>query len=132
MKESIMYGYQDKYYGGSLRPRTDYYEQRAMEYGRMAPDMICRAVSNADEARAAMIDPMSINIFTDFANGKMYVKRIDNNGNSLLHTFMLDNNPAKPANYAEQISALETRNTELEKRVTDLEGFKTSKNEVAA
>lgn len=55
------------------------------------PQYITRPVTNIEEAKAAMIDPLSTNIFTDFANSKIYVKKINNNGLAEFYSFSLDN-----------------------------------------
>lgn len=52
--------------------------------------MITRAVTSVDEAKAAMIDPVSINLFTDFAHGNIYVKKINNNGLAEFYTFRVE------------------------------------------
>lgn len=49
--------------------------------------IIARAVTSIDEAKAAMIDPIGIYLFTDFANNAIYVKKINNNGMAEFYTF---------------------------------------------
>ena len=123
---------------GQFQPNMEYYRQKAQEaafgippqYQQMyqqppqsqmqmnipqsQPGMICRAVTGIEEARAAFIDPLSTNVFTDLANGKIYIKKIDNSGLSSLTTFTIENTVDKPVNYDEKITALDLRVTELE------------------
>lgn len=120
-----MYPYQQPNYPPSAN--AEYYAQKMRDiagYGNynpgfnqnyQQPNIICRIVTSIDEARAAMIDGLNTYIFADFANGKMYVKRIENNGAASLRTFALEAVPEKTLNYTEQISA-------LERRIADLEG----------
>lgn len=44
------------------------------------PQINCRFVTSVDEARAAMIEPLSYNIFADTNTGKLYLKKLGNNG----------------------------------------------------
>lgn len=61
--------------------------------------MKCRAVTSAEEARAAMIDlDGSVSVFTDFGNKKIYTKQINLDGTATLNTYELVENvePEKP------------------------------------
>ena len=44
------------------------------------PQVSCRVVTSIDEARAAMIDPLSMSLFLDSGTGRIYLKRILNTG----------------------------------------------------
>lgn len=47
-----------------------------------APQINSRFVTNIEEAKAAMIDPLSMNLFLDSGTGRIYLKRISNSGQS--------------------------------------------------
>ena len=124
--------YQYPYQPYQPDPALDYYRQKAAglqqpnyqqnfqqsNFPQVQPGLISRSVTGIEEARATYVDPLSTGVFTDLGNGKIYVKRIDNNGNASLQTFTLETAVDRPPNYAEQIAT-------LEKRVADLEGKKT-------
>ena len=114
-------------------PTLDYYRQKAaglqqqfqqpfqqnfqqQNFPQVQPGLISRSVTGIEEARATYVDPLSTGVFTDLGNGKIYVKRIDNNGNASLQTFTLETAIDKPPNYGEQIATLEKRVAELEGR----------------
>lgn len=44
------------------------------------PQINSRFVTNVEEAKASMIDGFSTNIFLDTSTGKIYVKKLNNNG----------------------------------------------------
>lgn len=44
------------------------------------PQIKCFVVTNINEAKTALIDPLSTNLFVDTTNGKIYLKKISNNG----------------------------------------------------
>ena len=44
------------------------------------PQINSRFVTNIEEAKASMIDGFSTNIFLDTSTGKIYVKKLNNNG----------------------------------------------------
>lgn len=53
-----------------------------------------RAVTSLEEARSAMIEfDGCLNIFTDIANGKIYTKQINLDGNAVLNVYKLDKTP---------------------------------------
>lgn len=56
-----------------------------------------RAVTSIDEAKAAMIDlDGTPNIFTDFANGRIYVKYTTLNGTAALDVYSVQVSPSAP------------------------------------
>lgn len=69
---------------------NDYYPRQNQMYGQQmnfppqfqTPQVNSRFVTNIDEAKAAMIDPLSYNLFLDSGNGKIYLKKLANNGQS--------------------------------------------------
>jgi len=86
------------------------------------PSTVCVAVTNIDEARATRIDPMGVGVFTDFANGKIYVKRTGNDGTAQLTTYSTEPPaPSKPApptseELAAEILALNSRIKSMEEK----------------
>ena len=102
---------------------NDYYRQQAQNIANgfrppaapQAPQIIGFQVSSIDEARSARVDnPMSTYIFLDAMNGKIYTKKIGDNGSAVLQAYTLDN-PPTPMTDAERIAALEQRLAEYEK-----------------
>lgn len=67
---------------------NDYYPRQNQMYGQQmnfppqfqTPQVNSRFVTSIDEAKAAMIDPLSYNLFLDSGNGKIYLKKLANNG----------------------------------------------------
>lgn len=55
------------------------------------PQIISRAVTNIEEAKATIISPFSYNLFLDTANGKIYLKNINNNGQSQFLVYSIEN-----------------------------------------
>lgn len=54
--------------------------------------LVCRYVTNHEEAKAAMVDALNTYIFLDTANGKIYLKRMSNNGLSDFYTYIIEEN----------------------------------------
>ena len=52
-----------------------------------SPRLVCRQVGSIDEARNAMIDPTSLYLFPDFSSGKIYVKRMGDDGRSEFYSY---------------------------------------------
>ena len=99
---------------------ADYLRQQATGIANgfrppMAPQVIGFSVSSIDEARSARVDnPMSTYVFLDSVNGKVYTKRIGDNGAAVLQAYSLDN-PPTPMTDAERIAALEKKLEAYEK-----------------
>ena len=86
-------------------------------YQQYQPQTIVYTVSSLDEARAARIDnPMNTYIFIDQSNGKIYTKKIGDNGAAALKSY-IEEVPPPPINS-------EDRYALLEKRIAELEGKK--------
>ena len=49
--------------------------------------MVCRQVGSADEARNAIIDPVSLYLFPDLSSGKIYVKKMGDDGHSEFYSY---------------------------------------------
>lgn len=52
-----------------------------------SPRLVCRQVGSIEEARSAIIDPVSLYLFPDFSNGKIYVKKMGDNGHSEFYQY---------------------------------------------
>lgn len=82
-----------------------------------------QAVTSIEEARAAIIiEPETIYVFTDFANGKIYTKQLNmNDGTSIFRTYKIDNPApvqtipiAEPAIEYAPLSEVEALKSEIE------------------
>ena len=57
------------------------------------PSVHCSFVSSIEEAKAARSDDfLSTNIFLDSGTGKIYLKKIDNNGKPMFLTYVIEEN----------------------------------------
>lgn len=76
------------------------------------PQIISRTVTNIEEAKATIIDPFSYNVFLDTANGKIYLKNINNNGQSQFLTYAIENQQKEKSPI-----------DEINQRLTNIENF---------
>lgn len=61
------------------------------------PQLKTFLVTSINEAKSAMIDPLSTNLFVDTSNGKIYLKKISNNGQQQFLVYTTDEEiPADP------------------------------------
>ena len=51
------------------------------------PRLVCKQVGSIEEARSAIIDPVSLYLFPDFSTGKIYVKKMGDNGHSEFYSY---------------------------------------------
>lgn len=58
-------------------------------YSQPVPRFIVQPVLNVEEAKNASFDAMSIYLFPDFGNNRIYVKQINNEGIAMFHEFGL-------------------------------------------
>ena len=108
-------------------PLSNHYMQKALGYGgyqqqpfQPMPQTICLTVGSIEEARAARMDNLANTyVFTDFNNNKVYVKKIDSNGNPALRVYAEEVPP--PATNEDKITLLEKRLAELEAKNTKTE-----------
>ena len=54
------------------------------------PQINSRFVTNIDEARASMIDAISTNLFLDTSTGKIYLKKLNNNGQADFFVYAIE------------------------------------------
>lgn len=59
-------------------------------YSYNQSQFITKQVSNIDEAKAYIIDGINTYLFVDYQNGKIYMKRMNNNGQSEFYPFAME------------------------------------------
>lgn len=79
-----------------------------MPQQNQVPQVNSRFVTNIEEARAALIDPLSINIYLDTNNGKIYLKKLSNSGQSEFLCYSTDTETT-----AEQVDPIDDIKTRL-------------------
>lgn len=79
------------------------------------PQLICRYVTNEQEAKAAMVDALTTYVFVDIGSGKIYLKKMSNNGLSDFYTYVIDESNI-PAAKADPI-------TEINNRLSNIENY---------
>lgn len=75
------------------------------------PQISTHFVSNIEEAKAAMTDPLTIHIFMDSANGKIYIKKMGDKGLSEFFVYSQEETPKDP------MTEFNTRLTKLERLI---------------
>ncbi len=81
-------------------PMNDFYFRQAQPYQQTfnfppnpqppVPQIKANWVSSVEEARASQIDFVSTNLFCDTANGKIYLKKIGDNGKPMFLTYSIE------------------------------------------
>ncbi len=109
-----MYQYQPMMNDFCQRPVSVYGQHVNFPPQPQTPQVTSRFVTNIEEARAAMIDPFSCNLFLDSGSGKIYLKKLSNNGQSEFLTYSVEDNAQK-----------EKRNPidEINERLSNIENF---------
>ena len=81
------------------------------------PQLNCRFVTNIEEAKASMIDGISTNIYVDTSTGKIYVKKLNNNGQADFYVYAIEEQkpPKDPL-------------AEINERLTKIENYIGGKN----
>jgi len=73
---------------------NDYYlrqpYQQQFNFPPQQPQIRANWVSSIDEAKASQIDFVSTNLFLDTANGKIYLKRIGDNGKPMFLSYIIE------------------------------------------
>ena len=64
--------------------------QQQFNFPPQQPQIRANWVSSIEEARASQIDFVSTNLFCDTANGKIYLKKIGDNGKPLFLTYVIE------------------------------------------
>lgn len=101
-----------------MNPVNDFYfrnSQLQHNYGQQmlpfppqqpqVPQVNCRFVTNVEEARAAMIDPLSYNLFLDTNSGRIYLKKLGNNGQSDFLSYTVEEKRQDGADPLSEINA---------------------------
>lgn len=77
-------------------PMNDFYLRQAQPYQQtfnfppQQPQIKANWVSSVEEAKASQIDFVSTNLFLDTANGKIYLKRIGDNGKPMFLSYVIE------------------------------------------
>ena len=77
-------------------PMNDFYLRQAQPYQQTfnfppaQPQIRANWVSSIEEAKASQIDFVSTNLFLDTANGKIYLKRIGDNGKPMFLSYIIE------------------------------------------
>lgn len=91
-------------------PMNDYYLRQAQPYQQtfnfppQQPQIKANWVSSIEEARASQIDFLSTNLFCDTANGKIYLKKIGDNGKPMFLTYVIEEE-VKPTDPLSEINS---------------------------
>ena len=70
-------------------PINAIYLQNKQWYQPQQTQIMSRYVSNIEEAKATIIAPLSVNIFIDIASGKIYMKKMNNNGLAEFYEYII-------------------------------------------
>lgn len=90
------------------------------------PQINSRFVTNIEEAKAAMIDPLSMNIFLDSGTGKIYLKRLTNNGQSEFLCYSIES--AKEEKHTDPMEEIKGRLSNIEKYLGEIRNDKSIPN----
>ena len=91
---------------------------------QQTPRINSRFVTNVDEAKAAMIDGISYNVFLDSSTGKIYLKKLGNNGVSDFLVYTIE----EPEVKADPITEINSRLTKIENFIGGLNDKSISSN----
>ena len=82
----------------------------------LQPQINSRFVTSIDEAKASMIDAFSTNLFVDTSTGKIYLKKVNNNGQADFFIYSIEEQPKDPM-------------AEINARLTKIENYIGGRNE---
>lgn len=79
-------------------PSYPVYNPNYNSFPQSGPRLVCKQVGSIDEAKSAIIDPVSLYLFVDFSTGKIYVKKMGDNGQSEFYQYaqMAEAKPVDP------------------------------------
>ena len=86
------------------------YQQQWLPFPPPQPQLNSRFVTNIEEAKASMIDAVSTNLFVDTSTGKIYLKKLNNNGQADFFVYAIEEQKT-PKDPLEEIN---TRLTKIE------------------
>ena len=101
-----------------VNPMNDFYFRNSLpqvqyNFPQKMPQVNVRFVTSVDEAKAAMIDGFSTNLFLDSGNGKIYLKKMNNNGLSDFIVYAIEGDKQVEKDpiedIKERLSAIESR-----------------------
>lgn len=90
-----------------------------MQQQNPANQIVSRFVTNEQEAKAAMVDALSTYIFIDAGSGKIYLKKMNNNGLSDFYTYVVDESNV-PKTKADPMQEINSRLSNIENIIGDL------------
>ena len=88
------------------------YNTNYSSFPQTSPRLVCKQVGSAEEAKNAIIDPTSLYLFPDLSNGKIYVKKMGDNGHSGFYSYAMEaeQRPVDPMDEIRQrLSNIEAR-----------------------
>ena len=108
-------------YSNYTNPVNDFYfrnaqpqwQQMSLPFPPQQPQINCRFVTSIDEAKAALIDPVSTNLYLDSSTGKIYLKKLGNNGQSEFLAYSIEE--VKPSVPSDPMTEINTRLMNIEK-----------------
>ena len=92
------------------------YQQQWLPFPPQQPQINSRFVTSIDEAKASMIDAISTNLFIDTSTGKIYLKKLNNNGQADFYVYAIEEQKA-PKDPLEEIN---TRLSKIENYIGGL------------
>ncbi len=104
-----MYQYQNPVNDFYMNQRPQY-QQLNLPFPPPQPQLVTRYVSNVEEAKASMINPLSVNLYVDTASGKIYMKKMNNNGISEFYEYTI----SETADKYDPLSEINTRLSNIE------------------
>lgn len=84
------------------------YNQQWLPFPPQQPQINSRFVTNIEEAKASMIDGLSTNLFVDTSTGKIYLKKLNNNGQADFFVYAIEEQKP-PRDPLEEINARLTK-----------------------
>lgn len=94
--------------------------QQTFPHAPQQPQIKTYFVTNVEEAKAAMIDPLATNLFLDTSSGRIYMKNIGNDGKPQFLSYIIEEQVV-PQDPIEQINA---RLTNIEKTLGGMKNDK--------
>ena len=86
------------------------YQQQWLPFPPQQPQINTRFVTNIEEAKASLIDGFSTNLFIDTSTGKIYLKKLNNNGQADFYVYAIEEQ--KPPK--DPLEEINTRLTKIE------------------
>ena len=96
-----------------FRNSQPYQPQLQFNFPQALPPINSNFVTNIEEARAARIDGISYNVFLDSSTGKIYLKKVNNNGTADFLVYAIEEQKAPP----DPLEEINTRLTRIEEYI---------------